>query len=235
MNLLQTQSLSNRTNGCINAPDGSTLWYGFNSDLKLAVWDKPNGKELFSLGDMVNPYSDFYLARLADGKFLLADVTTVWSGDGSEPPEKAFSFTEKDYGLQALLGMTFSEAGDPLFLVDFKDELYLLTASRRLLSELPTKEEISLVAPLAAPLEKVAADFNRQSEFYHVTVTDIWNVSDPEDYKTSLQMELSKSWTAVFSSTLTSKNRTSPKAAAELTPRNGATYITIKQRTTKGL
>lgn len=191
MNLLQSQNLGNRINGCINAPEGGTLWYGFNSDLKLAVWDKPNGKELFSLGDMVNPYSDFYLARSTDGEFLLADVTTVWSGDGSAPLEKAFSFTEKDYGLQELLGMTFSEAGDPLFLVDFKDELYLLTASRRLLSELPTKEEISLVAPLAAPLEKVAADFNRQSELYHVTVTDIWNVSDPEDYKASLQMELS--------------------------------------------
>lgn len=191
MNLLQTLNLDNTINGCINLSDNSSLWYGFNTDGQLTVWDKPDGTELFSLGDMVNSYSDFCLVRSADKDFLLTDVTGIWMGDGSRPLEKVFSFTEKNYTLQELLGVAFSQTGDPLFLVRFEDELYLLTASRRLLSELPEKKEISIVAPRASALEKVAAAFNRQSELYHVTVTDLWNVSDLEDYRTSLQMELS--------------------------------------------
>lgn len=181
------KTLNRRLLGCLR----EDLWYGFNADNQLTVWDNPDGKELFLLGDMVTPYSAFCLTAAGDGTFFLADTGGLWLGDGKSALQKSFSFMEKNYGIQEVLGISAPDTDTVFLLTRFEDALCLLTAKKGTDAGQMQKEEITLVAPNASALEAAAAAFNRKSETYHVSVTDSWRVADREDYLRTVQMELS--------------------------------------------
>ncbi|MBO5283630.1 MAG: extracellular solute-binding protein [Lachnospiraceae bacterium] len=187
---IQTLNLQNRISGCLTSGSDS-LWYGFDADQNLAVWDEPTGELLYLLGDMVTPYSDFCLTRTASGEFILADTSGLWAGDGSAPLEKILSFADRDYALEEILGMGCHEDGKLFLFVRFDNSLYLLTAEPCKISELPVKQEITLVAYNTSTLEKVAVAFNRQNEQYRVTLIDVSSQSNRSEYLQSLQLEFS--------------------------------------------
>lgn len=183
---LRSKNLENRLSGCISTDSGA-LWYGFDQDQQLTVWDQPDGKKLFSLGNMVNTFSDFQLTRSATGDFILADVSGIWTGDGNSPLQKVLSFTEMGYTLQELFAVTINEDNSISLLVRFEDELYLLTLEQ---TEDTETQEITLVSYMAPALSNVAAAFNRQSDKYHITLIDPSAANDSEDYLKQLQLEL---------------------------------------------
>ena len=187
---MQTQNLNYQLTGCL-VSGSDTLWYGFDPQKNLTIRDKPAGEDLYLLGDMVNPYSDFCLTKTASGRFILADTSGIWSGDGSAPLEKVLSFADRDYAPEELLGMGSREEGELLLYVRFDGSLYLLTAMPCAVSDLPVRQEITLVAYNTSILEKVAVSFNRQNKQYHITLVDVSRLSNPSEYLQSLQLEFS--------------------------------------------
>lgn len=109
-NPVLSQNLENNLCGLFSAGSES-LWYGFDGEQNLTVWDKPNGTVLFSLGNMVSSQFEFLLTWSADGEFFLADVSGIWAGDGSTPLQKIFSFAENGYSLQALHVLSANQDG----------------------------------------------------------------------------------------------------------------------------
>lgn len=182
-----SQNLDNQLSGCISR-DSEYLWYGFDGDQNLTIWDKPNGTKLFSLGNAVNPYSDCLLTASPAGGFILADFNSIWIGSEDTPLEKAVSFTEKGYALQELLTISANEDGTISLVVRFDDELFLLLLEQ---TETSDTQEITIVSYGAFLLTNVAAAFNRQSDKYHIALVNPNEMADSEDYLRQLQMELS--------------------------------------------
>lgn len=183
---LRAKNLDYQLSGCISTDSGQ-LWYGFDQDQQLTVWDQPDGKRLCSLGNIVNTFSDFQLTQSAAGDFVLADVSGIWAGDGKSSLQKILSFTEEGYALQELLSVTINEDSSISLLVCFEDNLYLLTLEQ---TETAETREITLVSYMASNLSTAAAAFNRQNSKYHVTLVDPSSTNDSEDYLRQLQMEM---------------------------------------------
>ena len=188
LNPVLTQNLDNMLSGCISR-GSEYLWYGFDADRNLTIWDKPNGTRLFSLGNAVDhPYSDFLLTASPAGEFILADLNGIWIGSEDAPLKKAVSFMEKGYALQDLLAINANEDGTVSLVVRFEDELFLLLLEQ---TETSDTQEITIVSYITSPLTDVAAAFNRQSDKYHITLVNPHETADREDYLRQLQMELS--------------------------------------------
>lgn len=139
----------------------------------------------------MNAYSDFCLVRANGGAFFLADTSGIWIGDGKAPLEKVLTFAERDYALEELLSISAREDGEICLTARFDGGLYLLTAEPCAVSELPEKQEVTLVAYNASTLEKVATAFNRQSQQYRVTLVDVSRMAGRSDYLQNLQLEMS--------------------------------------------
>lgn len=182
-----SQNLDNQLSGCISQ-DSEYLWYGFDADRNLTIWDKPNGTRLFSLGNEVNPYADFLLAASPAGEFILADFNNLWIGTEDDPLKKTMSFTERGYLLQDLLSISVGEDGIISLVVRFEDELLLLLLEQ---AETSDTQEITVVSYNVSQLIDVAAAFNRQSQNYHITLVNPNDAEDREAYLQQLQMELS--------------------------------------------
>lgn len=182
----KTRELKDWISGCF-AYDSEILWYGFDEEQELTVWDKPDGKKLFSLGDMVNVLSEFGLNRASDGGFIMADVSGIWKGNGDAPLKRVLAFSEKGYILEEILILIPEEDGSLSLVVSFEDALYLLTVEE---TETVEKQEITLVAYGANTLESVAAAFNRKSEEYQITLIDPSDAEDRDAYLLELQMEM---------------------------------------------
>ncbi len=182
-----TQNLEHTISGCISH-DSECFWYGIDENGTLAVWDKPNGTVLFSLGNMVNTYEDFLLTRSAAGEFVLASKDGVWTGDGNAPLTKVLSFAERGYILEELLSVIPGESGDFSVIASFENELYLLTFEQ---TDASDKQEITVVSSDIASLEPVIAAFNRQSDKYRVVLVSPFESGDIDAYCRQLQMEIS--------------------------------------------
>ncbi len=182
-----SQNLQNTISGCISQ-DSECFWYGFDEKGMLAVWDRLNGVPRYSLGDMVNAYEAFLLTRTAAGDFILANTRGIWTGDGSEPLEKAFYFAEMGYVLDELLSVYPDENGGFSVIAGLEDSLYLLSIA---LTDVPDKQEIMLVSSDTGSLEPVIAAFNRQSSEYRVVLVNPFDFEDVEAYQQQLQMEIS--------------------------------------------
>jgi len=184
--------LKNKLRGCM-IDQGSNRWYGFDSEGLLTVWDGPYGEPLFSLGNLVKGSSDFCLARSSSGRFILTDISGIWTGDGKKPLEKVLSFADRDYLPEELLGVCVNEDDSLSIITSFDDKLYLLTAEQCSVSELPVKQEITLVTSQTPWLEKIALGFNRQSPLYRVILVEP-DISDSyafQDYCQNIQLEIS--------------------------------------------
>lgn len=186
--VLPPQNLENTLSGCFSWED-DYLWYGFDVDQNLAVWDKPDGKQLFTLGDMVDDYADFLLTRSASGEFVLADAKSVWMGDGSDSLSKVLSFAERGYALQELLAMAANEDGSLSCIVRFEDSLWLLTLEQVDVPE--DKQEITLVSMCTRAMNDMIAAFNRQSDKYRVVMVNPFDADDADAYCLQIQMEMS--------------------------------------------
>lgn len=182
-----TQNLEHTISGCISR-DSECLWYGFDEEGTLTVWDEPNGTVRFSLGNMVNAFEDFRLTRSAAGEFILASKGGVWTGDGTAPLVKVLSFAERGYILDELLSVIPGESGGFSVIVYFENGLYLLTLEQR---DAPDKQEITVVSSDITSLEPVIAAFNRQSDKYRVVLVNPFESGDIEAYCQQLQMEIS--------------------------------------------
>ncbi len=182
-----TQNLEHTISGCISR-DSEWLWYGFDEEGTLTVWDKPNGTVLFSLGNMVNAFEDFLLTCSAAGRFILASTDGVWTGDGSAPLEKVLSFAERGYILEELLSVIPEENGGFSVVVSFENGLYLLTFEQ---TDASDKQEITVVSSDIASLEPVIAAFNRQSDKYRVVLVNPFESGDIDAYCQQLQMDIS--------------------------------------------
>ncbi len=183
---VRTQNLENRISGCFSY-DSETFWFGFDKDGNLSVWDKPGGERLFSLGSMVNAYSDFRLVRASTGKFILANNSSIWTGEGDTPLNKILSFAKEGYNLEEILILIPKEDGKLCLLVSFEGEYYMLTIEQ---TDVAGKQEITLVSDYAVQLKNVTAAFNRQSDRYYISLVDSSEVSDRNDYLQNLQMEI---------------------------------------------
>lgn len=183
----QSQNLENRLCGLFSSGSES-LWYGFDEEQNLTVWDKPNGTALFSLGSMVSSQSEFQLTRTAAGEFILADVSGIWAGDGSTPLQKVLSFAENGYSLQDLLALSANQDGSFSLVVRFEDILYLLTLEE---TEDADRQEITLVSSDTASLEAVIAAFNRQNKEYRVVLVNPFDSGDINTFCQQMQLELS--------------------------------------------
>ncbi len=183
---VQEKNLEGWISGCFPY-DSEMLWYGFDSEQNLTVWDEPGGKKLFSLGDMVGIYSEFCLNRALTGEFVLADVSGIWTGVGDAPLKKILSFAEKGYTLEEILLLIPEEDGSLSLVVSFEGKLYMLNAEQ---TESAEKQEITLVSYGSGVLENVAAAFNRRSDQYYVTLVDPGDAPDREAYLQNLQMEM---------------------------------------------
>lgn len=183
----QSQNLENRLCGLFSSGSES-LWYGFDEEQNLTVWDKPNGTALFSLGSMVSSQSEFQLTRTAAGEFILADVSGIWAGDGRTPLQKVLSFAENGYSLQDLLALSANQDGSFSLVVRFEDILYLLTLEE---TEDADRQEITLVSSDTASLEAVIAAFNRQNKEYRVVLVNPFDSGDINTFCQQMQLELS--------------------------------------------
>lgn len=188
-----TQDLESRLSGCISR-DSEHLWYGFDEDENLSVWDKPNGTKLCSLGNMVSAYSDFLLTKSAAGEFILADVSGIWTGTGKSSVgedlslKKILSLAERGYILQELLALSANEDGSVSLVVRFEDNLFLLTLEQ---TDTPDRQEITLVSTSPYALSNVVAAFNRQSDKYRVILLNAYETGDIAAYRLQLQLEIS--------------------------------------------
>lgn len=183
-----TQNLENRISGLISR-DSEYLWYGFDENRFLTVWDKPNGTQLYSLGDMLNNYFDFRLTQTSSGEFVLADTAGVWTGDGSSPLQKTISFADLGYTLQELFVLNVNEDGSFSLVVRLEDTLALLTLRQ---TEKPAdKQEITVVSSGTRALESVVAAFNRQNNNYRVILVNPYDSGDIDAYCRQLQLEIS--------------------------------------------
>ncbi|MDE5587801.1 MAG: extracellular solute-binding protein [Acetatifactor sp.] len=182
-----TQNLENQLYGCFSS-GSEFLWYGFDEQQNLVVWDKPNGTQLFSLGNMVNSYSDFLLTKSAAGEFILADISGIWAGDGTAPMQKILSFAERGYVLQELLALNVNEDGSLFLITQFEDSLCLLILEG---SDEPDRQEVTVVSTDTASLSDVVASFNRQNDKYRVTLVNPFDSDDFSAYCQQLQMEIS--------------------------------------------
>lgn len=180
------QNLENRIVGAI-PQDAGYFWYGFDSSGYLTIWDKPNGKQLFQLGDMVGAGSDFLLTGNASGTFALADVSGVWTGDGSAPLQKTLSFADMGYVLQEVLSVSVSEDGKILLLAYLDGNLCLLDLKQ---TQEPDKQVITIVSDYS-PLENVVTAFNRQSKDCFVTLVNPYASGDIDTYREQLQLQIS--------------------------------------------
>ncbi len=183
---VQERNLEDRIFGCFTY-DSENMWYGFDTEQNLTVWDKPDGEKLFSLGDMVGVYSEFCLNRAVTGEFVLADVSGIWAGVGDAPLKKILSFAEKGYTLEEILLLIPEEDGSLSLVVSFEGKLYMLKAEQ---TESAEKQEITLVSYGSDALENVSAAFNRRSDQYYVTLFDPGDAPDREAYLQNLQMEM---------------------------------------------
>lgn len=186
-NPVLSQNLENSLRGVFFSGSES-LWYGFDGEQNLTVWDKPNGTALFSLGGMVSPQFEFLLTRSADGEFVLADVSGIWTGDGSMPLQKVLSFAENGYDLQELLVLSTNRDGSLSLVVRFEDILSLLTLEE---TDAADKQEITLVSSDTASLEAVIAAFNRQNDEYRVVLVNPFDSEDIDTFCQQIQMEIS--------------------------------------------
>lgn len=186
-NPVLSQNLENSLCGMFSSGSES-LWYGFDEEQNLTVWDKPNGTALFSLGSMVSPQFEFLLTRSADGEFVLADVSGIWTGDGSMSLQKVLSFAENGYDLQELLVLSTNRDGSLSLVVRFEDILSLLTLEE---TDAADREEITLVSSDTASLEAVIAAFNRQNDEYRVVLVNPFDSEDIDTFCQQLQMEIS--------------------------------------------
>lgn len=182
-----TQNLENQLYGCFSS-GSEFLWYGFDEHQNLAVWDKPNGTQMFSLGNMVNSYSDFLLTKSAAEEFILADISGIWAGNGTASMQKLLSFAERGYVLQELLALNVNEDGSLSLITQFEDSLCLLTLER---SDEPDRQEIIVVSTDTASLADVVASFNRRNDKYRVTLVNPFDSNDFYAYCQQLQMEIS--------------------------------------------
>lgn len=181
------QNLENQLSGCFFSGT-ECLWYGFDEDHNLTVWDKPNGTQLFSLGDKVRSSSDFLLTKSAAGEFVLADISSIWAGDGTASLQKILSFTERSYDLQELLAMNVNEDGSLSLVAQFENRLCLLTLKQ---TDKPDRQEVTVVASNTSSLSRVVASFNRQNDKYRVTLVNPFDSDNLDDYRQQLQMEIS--------------------------------------------
>lgn len=182
-----TQNLEAQICGGISR-DSGYLWYGFDRERNFAVWDKPNGNQIFSFENKVDPFTDFLLAESGAGEFVLTDINTVWAGDGSAPLRKVLSLAERGYVLQELLAMDVDENGNILIAARFEDKLCLLTLNQ---ADEPDRQEIVVVTENANLLSNVASSFNRQNDQYRVTLVNPFDAEDYSDYIRQLQLEVS--------------------------------------------
>ncbi|MCM1058463.1 MAG: extracellular solute-binding protein [Firmicutes bacterium] len=186
LNPVLTQNLEHSLSGCLSS-GSETLWYGFDSNGSLGVWDKPNGTRLFSLGNMVADSSDFLLARAPGGGFVLADTSSVWTGTGDEPLQKILSFSQKGYILQELLAISVDQDDRISLIVRFEDKLCLLTLEQ---TDTPDKQVITVVCSISG-FDGVIAAFNRQNENYQVVLVNPFESGDIDAYRRQLQLDLS--------------------------------------------
>lgn len=179
------QNLEHKVSGCILS-DSEYLWYGFDDDQNLTVWDKPNGTQLFSLGNMVNVNSDFIITKDAD-EFILADLSGIWTGKGDEPLQKVLSFSENGYTLQELFALHVNEDGSLSLVVRFENNLCLLTLEQ---TDAPDKQIITTICSVSS-FDDVVAAFNRQSDKYQVVLINPYESGDIDAYRRQLQLDLS--------------------------------------------
>ena len=182
----RTQNLEEQIRGCF-IDQSEIRWYGFDGEGNLTIWDKPGGKKLFSLGNMVNAYSEFHLDRFSDGEFIMADAGGVWRGKGDAPLKKTLAFSEKGYTPEEILILTPEADGSLSLVIFFEDALYLLTVEE---TETAEKQEITLVSGGIGDLRDVAAGFNRKSEEYYISLVDPSDSGDREAYLQNLRMEM---------------------------------------------
>ena len=122
-----SQNLTGKVMGFLESPQGGALtWYGFDQE-ELVLWDRPGGQVQARITGQISQYADFGIGYAASGELVLADTGHVWIYDGQETRE-AFSFLEKDYALEKLIGLGAGEDGAFLLLAELEGRLCLLEA-----------------------------------------------------------------------------------------------------------
>lgn len=185
-----SQNLAGKVTGFLEAPQGGALiWYGFDQE-ELVLWDRPGGQVQARITGQISQYADFGIGYAASGELVLADAAHVWIHDGQETRE-AFSFLEKDYALEKLIGLGAGEDGAFLFLAELEGRLCLLEAKAVSAADMVEKQEVLIVLNNPSPaMQKLAARFNRENRAYHVTITAVGDAGDPEEYRRRIQMEM---------------------------------------------
>ncbi len=185
-----SQNLTGKVMGFLESPRGGALtWYGFDQE-ELVLWDRPEGQVQARITGQISQYADFGIGYAASGELVLADAGHVWINDGQETRE-AFSFLEKDYALEKLIGLGAGEDGAFLFLAELEGRLCLLEAKAVPATDMVEKQEVFIVLNNSSPaMQKLAARYNRESVTYHVTVTAAGDAGDPEEYRRRIQMEM---------------------------------------------
>lgn len=183
--IVTRQNLENKISGCI-LRDSEYLWYGFDANLSLTFWDKPNGTQLFSLGNMINTDSDFLITEGAH-EFVLSDISGIWTGKEGGPMQKVLSFAEMGYTLQELLALHVNENGSLSLVVRFENNLCLLTLEQ---TNTPDKQIITTICSVSS-FDDVVAAFNRQSDKYQVVLINPYESGDIDAYCRQLQLDLS--------------------------------------------
>lgn len=185
-----SQNLTGKVAGFLEAPQGGKwTWYGFDQE-ELVLWDQPGGRVQARITGQISQYEDFAIGYSPSGELILADAGHVWIHDGHETRE-AFSFLEKDYALENLIGLGTGEDGAFLFLADLEGRQCLLEAKTVSAADMVEKQEVFIVLNNPSPaMQKLAARYNRESRAYHVTITAAGDAGDPEDYRRRVQMEM---------------------------------------------
>ena len=164
-------------------------WYGVDEKNRIIVRNMVTGETLLEDFDGVNSYS-YTVEYSDDGTLFLADSQSIWKVDGE--PELVYHFARNDYIVDALYGMAAGENGEMLLLVQMGGRYMLLTL-RENDTPPPTEKQEIVIAFIWEPvaMDAIIANFNRQSEQYHVSVVLAEENENGLDYADRMQLEVS--------------------------------------------
>lgn len=168
------------------SPNAMVYWYGNGADNKPIMGSLTDEKILF---ESIEGLATEYKAGISSGDTIfMADTQNVWRViDGV--PQKVFQFAVNGYYINELYGMEIVSDEEILFLVKMDGELMFLRMTE--IDEPIEKQEI--VIAFATPhlgLDKSIARFNRQNDYYHVTVMLPEEDEEEEAFRKRIQMDM---------------------------------------------
>lgn len=177
--------------GALWDPKGEKLlWYGFDEDRKTGLWQADDNAEVALLPEGKGTISQ--AACSEEGVLYLANAQELWRcGDRGEL-ESLCRFSDLDYFLKELHGMSV-QAEDALLLLaryEGKDHVLHVTKSEGTVEE---KQKIFLAVDYEIPqshLRQAIAQFNRQNREYRVEILEPQDRESGYDVWDRIQREM---------------------------------------------